>query len=188
MPTSAEHVKFKITGNQEKAVRFFHAVYNKGYSCGYKSFDDFLQTLVHPSLDGYGTIKISPWGAGTFIEILSGGKARTMKMNTTFAERQIHDVKDEPETQDNWSADDLVRWTNGQVYKLDELPQGGLGLRVFVECGTCHARGDEVFIVRGAPSWCYVHDLSGEYQADLRSQKYICASCAESVRPDKDPV
>ena len=110
------------------------------------------------------------------------------RASTKFGERQIHNVKDKRETQDHWSANDLIRWTNGQVYKLDELPQGGLGLRVFVECGTCHARGDEVFIVRGAPGWCYVHDLSGEYQADLRSQNYICASCAGSVRPDKDPV
>ncbi len=95
-------------------------------------------------------------------------------------ERRIHDVDDGGliDDADPSLAGDYVRWRNGAAYKLERMPNGGLGFRAILQCSKCNGMGHEVFITRGAPGWCYVYSLAGKYEANLRDQNYVCSVCS----------
>lgn len=83
------------------------------------------------------------------------------------------------------SVDDLttskVTFYDDKEYPVTVI-DGEPFIMVDFECAKC-GRNPLVFLVgRGAPGWCYIHDMDGHYLGDLRNQEYICSDCNRSKK------
>lgn len=94
--------------------------------------------------------------------------------------QMVQELEDEFEEDPESLLGQKVDWY-GQVVQFVKFgPKDQIGLRVVLYCERCRCNSI-VVAVSGGPSkydWCYVYDLvTGEYQADLRNQSYVCDTC-----------